>query len=69
MVSNSHKPYTMVSEEQIIQIAGRCRSSEGLYSHTIIHNQDNHPPVDIATYQRQLDHKVNTIITFKQSNG
>ena len=35
-ISNNKHPYTLLSHDRLIQIAGRCRNVAGLYSETII---------------------------------
>ena len=35
-ISNNKHPYTLLSHDRLIQIAGRCRDAAGLYSETII---------------------------------
>ena len=66
-VSNSHKPYTMVSVEQIIQIAGRCRLLGGLLSHVVIHNCDSQPLTEIGAYQHMLNYKADAIISLYEA--
>ena len=37
-VCTAHLPYTLLSDDKFIQIVGRCRHKDGVYSETIIYN-------------------------------
>lgn len=72
-VTNSKKPYTVLSIDKLQQIAGRCRSSEGLLSETIIYttkeNTNNLNPDDVCSEAladaQQLTHFGELYSTFK----
>lgn len=64
-VSNTIKPYTLLSPAQYIQIAGRCRVAEGLLSYTVIYDSQPQTP-QYPTLQAYYDHlkqKAESILT------
>lgn len=64
-VSNTIKPYTLLSPAQYIQIAGRCRAAEGLLSYTVIYDSQPQTPQHptLQAYYDHLKQKAESILT------
>ena len=63
-VANAAKPYTLLSVEKMIQIAGRCRCPQGILSDTIIYNIRKHKRIDTKEYAQYIHNRVDKALEY-----
>lgn len=66
-IADTSYPYTLLSENKLQQIAGRCRVVEGLLSETIIYNSKEREPIAIKEIHQQIIDDTNLLITYTNS--
>lgn len=68
-VADVHHPHTLLSEDKLQQIAGRCRHPEGLLSETLIYStsiSSDTEPVPVTSIKTMLD-DADSLVSFANS--
>lgn len=63
-IANTSYPHTLLSEDKLQQIAGRCRVINGLLSETVIYNSKDSKPIVIKEVHQQIIADANLLVTY-----
>lgn len=66
-IADTNYPYTLLSEDKLQQIAGRCRIAGGLLSETIIYNSKEKTPIIIEEIYKQIIDDADLLVTYADS--
>lgn len=66
-IADTSYPHTLLSEDKLQQIAGRCRVIDGLLSETVIYNSKDAESIVIKEVHQQIIADTNLLVTYANS--